>query len=348
MAIGPCFTPAIEPCPTSTAKPRPTPTAKPCPTPATKPHSTPAVEPCSTPAVESRSTPAVEPCSTPAVEPCPALVVEPFPAPVAQPSPTAVVGPPPAPVDTETQDPDATGLDTGSVPTSPTTITTAAAALTEVSADRYPKFITTAILTHLSGDTNVEGWSDTVQMYLKFENASPSKSVSGPSVPSLFPLLITMQTTRLPQKQRPTEVDSWLKDSAGPHPVISDTATYAGTWTSWWIECQPPDHPTTSWPLPRKPLSPAQWGKLMKGGKYGMFLFLMSLSWWVKSSELVQADFIAAMEDFHWVLQQLTDALTTTTLPLLGAPEISRGKRKVVLTEKALAGGESVQKRFRR
>ena len=167
---------AIEPCSTPAIEPRPTPTAKPCPTPATEPH----------------STPAIESCSTPAVEPHPALVVEPFLTLVAQPSPTAVVGPPPAPVNTETQDPDATGLDTGSVPTSPTTITTTAAALKEVSADRYPKFITTAILTHLSGDTNVEGWLDTVQMYLKFENASPSKSVSGPSVPSLFPLLITM------------------------------------------------------------------------------------------------------------------------------------------------------------
>ena len=85
----------------------------------------------------------------------------------------------------------------------------------------------------------------------------------------------------------------------------------------------------------------------MKGGKYGMFLFLMSLSWWVKSSELVQADFIAAMEDLHWVLQQLTDTLTTPTLPLLEALEISQGKHKVVLMEKALAGGESVRKRFR-
>ena len=223
----------------------------------------------------------------------------------------------------------------------------ASQALMEVSADHYPKFITTAILTHLSGDTNVEWWSDTVQMYLKFENTSPSKSISGPSVPSLFPLLITMQTTCLPQKQQPTKVDNWLKDSAGPHPVISDTATYARTWTSWWIKCQPPDCSTTLWPLPCKPLSPAQWGKLMKGGKYGMFLFLMSLSWWVKSSELVQADFIAAMEDLHWVLQQLTDTLTTPTLPLLEALEISQGKHKVVLMEKALAGGESVQKRFR-
>ena len=79
-----------------------------------------------------------------------------------------------------------------------------------------------------------------------------------------------------------------------------------------------------------------------------MFLFLMSLSWWVKSSELVQANFIAAIEDLHWVLQQLMDTLTTPTLPLLEALEIPRGKRKVVLTEKALAGGESVQKRFRR
>ena len=41
----------------------------------------------------------------------------------------------------------------------------------------YPKFVTSEVITHLSSITNVDGWSDLVQIYLKFEATSPSRSV---------------------------------------------------------------------------------------------------------------------------------------------------------------------------
>ena len=156
-----------------------------------------------------------------------------------------------------------------------------------------------------------------------------------------------MQTTRLPHKQRPIEVDSWLKDAGGAYPVVSDTVAYAESWRLWWIECQPKDRATAQWPLPREPLSMVQWGRLMNGGKHGVFLFVVSLSWWVKSSEPAPSSpgLAAAIRDLNWVLHQLTDALTT---PALEAPDTSRSKRKIILTDKAVAGGEKVQKRYRR
>jgi hypothetical protein len=98
-----------------------------------------------------------------------------------------------------------TGLETEPAPTSPhpeftleldstspstglIAIPAPAPSLTPVLVKPYPKFITPAVLAHLSGLTNVEGWSDLVQAYLKFETASPSRNVSGPSI-SLLTLL---------------------------------------------------------------------------------------------------------------------------------------------------------------
>ena len=192
----------------------------------------------------------------------------------------------------------------------------------------------------------MEGWSDLVQAYLKFEVVSPSKSVSA-RLPSISSHLIIIQTTRLPCKQRPCEVDAWLSDAAGFHPVVSDGAAYAERWKSWWTECQPRDRAVAPWPFPCEPLSATQWGRLTNGGKYGVFLSVMSLSWWVGSPDLApsSSELAAAMSDLEWVLHQLTDVLTA---PTLDAPAASVNKRKIILTQKALGGGESVQKRFRR
>ena len=146
-------------------------------------------------------------------------------------------------------------------------------------------------------------------------------------------------------------MEAWLKDAAGIHPVVSNAAAYAERWKLWWIECQPSARGTASWPLLREPLSVTQWGRLMNGGKHGIFLFVMSLSWWARSLELAPSspDLTAVIGDLDWVLHQLTDSLTPTTLmPSVEASITPGGKRKVVLTEKAMASGDNVQKRFRR
>ncbi|KAF9778489.1 hypothetical protein BJ322DRAFT_1014551 [Thelephora terrestris] len=219
--------------------------------------------------------------------------------------------------------------------------------LTPTFGDSYPKFITPGILASLSDVAGTEGWSDLVQLYLKFENLSPSKS-----------------TSRLPHKQRPIEVDAWLKDATGVHPVISDVVAYAERWRLWWVECQPLKRATATWPLPHEPLSATEWGKLLNGGKYGLFLFVISLSWWARSPGLVlsSTELAAAISDVGWVLRQLADVLTTLIpkkpgpqqstnvhdTPMLEAPGTSRSKRKITLTEKASAADEGFQKRFRR
>ena len=49
-----------------------------------------------------------------------------------------------------------------------------------------PSFVTPEIVQHLLSVSNVDGWSDLIQIYLKFEAASPSKNVSDASFASYF------------------------------------------------------------------------------------------------------------------------------------------------------------------
>ena len=121
----------------------------------------------------------------------------------------------------------------------------------------------------------------------------------------------------------------------------------------WWVGCQPQGRAAASWPFSHEPLSNTQWGRLLNGGKYGIFLFVMALSWWAKSlgSATSSPEFTGAVADTEWVLRQLTDVLTTQPTPtptLEVPPEAGRSKRKIVLTEKVLNADESVQKKYRR
>jgi len=85
-------------------------------------------------------------------------------------------------------------------------------------------------------------------------------------------------------------------------------------------------------------------------------LFVLALSWWAKSlSPAASSQSLArAISNIEWVLHQLVDALTAPPAPApttgvaLEVPDTGRGKRKIILTEKALDLDDSVQKRYRR
>jgi hypothetical protein len=196
-AVRPSPASTIQPSPTSTVQPSPASTVRPSPASTVRPSPASTVRPSPTSTVRPSPTSAVQPSPTSAVRPSPALAVRPSPTlalrlpstpvfqssqtpvtptAVDQPSPAPVVEPPPAFV-AQTLIPE---LDLLSAP-GPTAVSTPVSPVTSVSTGGYPKFITPEVLAHLSGITNVEGWSDLVQIYLKFETASPSKSVSYPS-----------------------------------------------------------------------------------------------------------------------------------------------------------------------
>ena len=75
-------------------------------------------------------------------------------------------------------------------------------------------------------------------------------------------------------------------------------------------------------------LQKSDWGKLVYGGKNGIFLLVMAMSWWANSVDCAQppSEFCEATADLKWVLEQLNRCLTSPPTPP-PAPEISLGKR---------------------
>ena len=155
---------------------------------------------------------------------------------------------------------------------------------------------------------------------------------------------------RLSQKGRPTEVNVWLKNSEDPNIRISETVAFGAAWIAWWVGCQPAARsPNSRWPLPQAELQHSDWGKMLHGGKNGIFLFIMALSWWANGIDSAQppSDFCSAVADLEWVLKELHNCLASPPTPSL-APESSLGKRRVRLSERASEAPMHMKKMFDR
>ena len=145
-----------------------------------------------------------------------------------------------------------------------------------------------------------------------------------------------------------------MKDPADICQVVSDVVNYGKGWKAWWIGCQPPVRAEGSWPFPQESHPDIQWGRLLNGGKYGVFLFMMALSWWAVSlhPDASPLELVEATSDLNWVICQLTASFSVPPTPLPATPampgtqDTPQGKHKVKLTEKAIDAGDRVQKRF--
>jgi hypothetical protein len=94
-------------------------------------------------------------------------------------------------------------------------------------------------------------------------------------------------------------------------PHVEDIDVYQQSWISWWMACQPPWRKDKAWPLPKERAEKATWGKLSARGRNGLFLVVMSTTWW--APRLQSADhrrvFAEAVGDVLWVIeQQLKDS----------------------------------------
>ena len=215
---------------------------------------------------------------------------------------------------------------------------------------KYPKFITPDILRHLLRPNQLPDWPTLVKLYLDYEVASPSKSVS-----DLFSLICATsdgspQAIRLSSKDRPEEVTTWLKKPNDPDVHVSDAAAFGAAWVAWWVACQPlPRLVETGWPLPQVEVLPSEWGKMVLGGRNDIFLFVMAMSWWTNSIDPTQppADFCHAFADLKWVLEQLSQESMRPPTPA-PPPESSLGKRSIRLSEKASDVPERMKRMFSR
>ena len=106
---------------------------------------------------------------------------------------------------------------------------------------------------------------------------------------------------------------------------------YEGQWLAWWAALQPDWRDVTDWPFPQEFPTGGSWDKILIGGKDGIFIVMMTLSWWSieqakDEDESSQLDL--AIEDVSWVLSNLNSVLSTgDSGPSLLPPSASRSPR---------------------
>lgn len=98
-------------------------------------------------------------------------------------------------------------------------------------------------------------------------------------------------------------------------PKIKSPIAYGKTWLKWWTVIQPDWRDVGSWPFPQDAEEIEGWGKLLYGGKDGIFVVVMSLGWWTHA-EKPSGDSILddAIDDVSWVLRYLTSSLSSPAI----------------------------------
>lgn len=102
-------------------------------------------------------------------------------------------------------------------------------------------------------------------------------------------------------------------------PVIADAHAYGSEWVRWWTAVQPKERDVQQWPFLRGTNGDVNWDRFPANGKDGIFLALISLSWWapaVQSPDEI-VFFEEAVTNIHWVIQYLIHFKTTLQLPPL-------------------------------
>lgn len=101
-------------------------------------------------------------------------------------------------------------------------------------------------------------------------------------------------------------------------PFISDIGAYSEKWIDWWTSCQPSWRQSEDWPLPREGPGPVNWPiRTCARGKSGLFLVVMSTTWWACSiqSEDDWGKFDEAVDDLHWVIGKAIASYETLSPP---------------------------------
>ena len=101
---------------------------------------------------------------------------------------------------------------------------------------------------------------------------------------SIVLLTIPQASDKLPTQHHPQEVGWWFHIGRRLYgrkniPVISSIDEFEAQWIQWWSGAQPKGRDVGRWPFSQGETT-GDWGKLLSGGKDGLFLIVMSLGWW--------------------------------------------------------------------
>ncbi|KZT03351.1 uncharacterized protein LAESUDRAFT_606537, partial [Laetiporus sulphureus 93-53] len=122
---------------------------------------------------------------------------------------------------------------------------------------------------YFTGVTGVGSWKTLVNSWLTFEHRLGYPDGS--------------RANWLASKGRLEEIKQWIKKA---HPYKASAVTinvkmFSGTWKGWWRNIQPVGCVQgVEWPLLQNVEQDLNWMGLDRGGCNGMFLVIVSLSWW--------------------------------------------------------------------
>jgi hypothetical protein len=142
---------------------------------------------------------------------------------------------------------------------------------------------------------------------------------------------------RLETTGRPNVVAPWLKSGRkyDTPPNIPDHAKYATAWWTWWITHQPKWHEAQK--LLRDTHKGEEWSQLCRGGSNGIFMLILSLSWWLGVIGELSNDILKAIRDVLWVFDQLltrpdlANKITKPSKHNLGEQSIGRAIKRLVM-----------------
>lgn len=82
-------------------------------------------------------------------------------------------------------------------------------------------------------------------------------------------------------KYRPEEFVWWMQHRRRFDLIPKVKASeFSAEWLAWWRAIQPLWREGDIWPMTHSVLNDADWATLHHGGANGLFLVLMTLSWW--------------------------------------------------------------------
>ncbi|KAG2749166.1 hypothetical protein P692DRAFT_20818540 [Suillus brevipes Sb2] len=140
----------------------------------------------------------------------------------------------------------------------------------------------------------------------------------------------------LGKKHRPKAVGWWIARARSGIPPLPDLGKYSTDFWAWWIALQPTwrvitaplDTPT---PLPSREIA-GSWHELDKPGQNGFLSVIGALNWWGKACQDQCVDdisWLAAVADVQWVMEQLIETHTSSTLATQNSNRTSTRKRSV-------------------
>ena len=106
--------------------------------------------------------------------------------------------------------------------------------------------------------------------------------------------------------------------------MIKSVQTYEDEWVQWWTKAQPDWRSVETWPCPKDDPGTEDWGSLFSSGKDGLYIVVMSLSWWAHALDpAVDSKIYDAVSDVSWVMEQLIISLTDDDTFLDSSPSTS-------------------------